>query len=117
MFSQAPFCSASFSSITNNIYDVVAVITATAALTCDMFSTITSIASITASATVSALGGFIASGKASITTSVLVTGIANATYSRNALITSAATVSAKGYRLGEEWTTITEGSNTWTQIG
>jgi hypothetical protein len=117
MFSQAPFCSASFSSITNNIYDVVAVITATATLTCDMFSTITSTASITASATVSALGGFIASGKANIITSALVIGIANATYSRSALITSAATVSAKGYKQGEEWTTVSAATDTWLQQG
>jgi len=117
MFSQAPFCSTSFSSIATAIHSANAVITATATLTCDMFSAITSSASIVASAIVSAIGGFTSSGEASITTSALVISIANATYSRNAIVTSTATVSAKGYRLGEEWTTSTAGLNTWTQIG
>jgi hypothetical protein len=117
MFSQAPFCSTSFSSIATAIHSAEAAITATATLTCDMFSGITASAAITASAIVSAIGGFTSVGEANITTSALVIGIAFATYSRNATVTSAATVSAKGYRLGEEWTTSTAGSNTWTQIG
>lgn len=117
MFSQAPFCSTSFSSIATAIHDAVAVITATATLTCDMFSGITASAAIVASAIVSALGGFTSAGEASVTTSALVVGIANATYSRNAAVTSTATVVVKGYKLGEEWTTSTAGSNTWTQIG
>lgn len=117
MFSQAPFCSTSFSSIATAIHIAEAAITATATVTCDMFSGITASAAIAASAIVSAIGGFTSSGEANITTSALVISIANATYSRNATVASAATVSAKGYRLGEEWTTSTAGSNTWTQIG
>ena len=117
MFSQAPFCSTSFSSIATAIHDAVVIITATATLTCDMFSGITASAAIAASAIVSALGGFTSSGEADITTRALMVGIAFATYNRQATVTSLATVSAKGYRLGEEWTTSTAGSNTWTQIG
>jgi len=117
MFSQGAFCSTSFSSIALSVHDAVAVIAVAATLTCTAGTNLFASAAISASAIVAAIGGFTSVGQANITASALVVGIAFATYSAAATVTSTATVSAEGYRLGEEWTTSTAGSNTWTQIG
>jgi len=111
-FSKSPFSSVSASGIVyaNIVCSAQVVVTTTV----DLFD---NIATITATAVVSAIGKMILAGKASINGIATVTVNANTVFAAKASINETTTITAKAYKQGEEWTTVTAGSNTWLQQG
>ena len=70
-----------------------------------------------ASTSVSAFGNLVLSGNSSITALATVAVSAVAVYGAIISITNTGTVTAKGYKQGEEWTTVSAGTDTWLQQG
>ena len=111
-FSKTPFSAIPLSTIVSaNIICSAQVVVTT---TVNLFD---NIASITATAVVSAVGKIIRGGIASINAIATVTAKANEIYSVKASINETTSITAKAYKQGEEWTTVTEGSNTWLRQG
>jgi hypothetical protein len=111
-FSKSPFSTISASGIASaNIVCSAQVVVTT---TVNLFD---NIASITANAVVSAIGKMIRNGSASINAIATVTAKVNNIYAAKASINEITTITAKAYKQGEEWTTVTEGSNTWLRQG
>jgi hypothetical protein len=111
-FSKTPFSAIPLSTIVSaNIICSAQVIVTT---TVDLFD---NIASITTTAVVSAIGNMVRAGVANINAIATITAKANEIYSANASINETTTITAKAYKQGEEWTTVTAGSNTWLQQG
>lgn len=111
-FSKSPFSSISASGIvTANIIGTAQIVVTT---TVNLFD---NIATITATAVVSAIGKMVLAGQASINGIATVTSNANKVSAANASINETTTITAKAYKQGEEWTTVTAGSNTWLQQG
>ena len=117
MFGISAFSQVPFSSLVGEIKLAIASITCNAQMEVNIEGTVDGIVHIVTSTTVSALGNLVLSGNSSITALATVAVSAVAVYSAIISITNTGTVTAKGYKQGEEWTTVSAGSNTWSQIG
>jgi len=117
MFGLSAFSQVPFSSLAGTVKLAIASITCNAVMEVNIEGTVDGIVHIVTSTTVSALSNMVFSGNSSITALATVTVSAATIYSAIISITNAATVTAKGYKQGEEWTTVSAGSNTWSQIG
>ncbi len=113
MFGLSAFSQVSFSSLAGEIKLAIASITCNAQMEVNIEGTVDGIVHIVTSTTVSALSNIVFSGNSSITALATVTVSAAAIYSVIISITNTGTVTAKGYKQGEEWTEVTAGSNTW----
>ena len=117
MFGLSAFSQVPFSSLAGEIKLAIASITCNAQMEVNIEGTVDGIVHIVTSTTVSALGNMVFSGNSSITALATVTVSAVAVYSAIISITNTATVTAKGYKQGEEWTTVSAGTDTWLQQG
>ena len=117
MFGLSAFSQVPFSSLVGEIKLAIASITCNAQMEVNIEGTVDGIVHIVTSTTVSALGNLVLSGNSSITALATVAVSAVAVYGAIISITNTGTVTAKGYKQGEEWTEVTAGSNTWSQIG
>ena len=117
MFGISAFSQVPFSSLVGEIKLAIASITCNAQMEVNIEGTVDGIVHIVTSTTVSALGNLVLSGNSSITALATVAVSAVAVYGAIISITNTGTVTAKGYKQGEEWTEVTAGSNTWSQIG
>ena len=114
MFGISSFSQAPFSSLASTTHFGVGSVNAVASVTCDMFSTIFASCAITASGLVVASGILTKLGIAKVNGSGVFTGSGFRIFLVSPVVSASATVTAKGYRLGEEWTTSTAGTETWT---
>jgi len=117
MFGISAFSQVPFSSLAGEIKLAIASITCNAQMEVNIEGTVDGIVHIVTSTTVSALGNLVLSGNSSITALATVAVSAVAVYSAIISITNTGTVTAKGYKQGEEWTTVSEGTDTWLQQG
>ncbi len=117
MFGLSAFSQVSFSSLAGEIKLAIASITCNAQMEVNIEGTVDGIVHIVTSTTVSALSNMVFSGNSSITALATVTVSAAAIYSVIISITNTGTVTAKGYKQGEEWTTVSAGTDTWLQQG
>jgi hypothetical protein len=117
MFGISAFSQVPFSSLAGTVKLAIASITCNAAVEVNIESTIDGIVHIVTSTTVSALGNLVFSGNSSITALATVAVSAVAVYGAIISITNTGTVTAKGYKQGEEWTTVSAGTDTWLQQG
>ncbi len=113
MFGLSAFSQVPFSSLAGEIKLAIASITCNAQMEVNIEGIVQGVVNIVTSTTVSALGNLVLSGKSSITALATVTVSARAVYSAIISITNTATITADGYKQGEEWTEVTAGSNTW----
>ena len=116
MFGISAFAQTPYSSLASTTHFGVANVNGIVTVTCDMFSTIFASCAITASALVIAAGILTKLGIANVNGTALFTGSAFMVFNVSPTISASGTVTAKGYRLGEEWTTSTAGTETWTTI-
>ena len=117
MFGLSAFSQVPFSSLAGEIKLAIASITCNAQMEVNIEGTVDGIVHIVTSTTVSALSNMVFSGNSSITALATVTVSAAAIYSVIISITNTGTVTAKGYKQGEEWTTVSAGTDTWLQQG
>ena len=117
MFGLSAFSQVPFSSLAGEIKLAIASITCNAVMEVNIEGTVDGIVHIVTSTTVSALGNLVLSGNSSITALATVAVSAVAVYSAIISITNTGTVTAKGYKQGEEWTTVSAGTDTWLQQG
>ena len=117
MFGLSAFSQVPFSSLVGEIKLAIASITCNAQMEVNIEGTVDGIVHIVTSTTVSALSNMVFSGNSSITALATVAVSAGVVYSVIISITNAATVTAKGYKQGEEWTTVSAGTDTWLQQG
>ena len=117
MFGLSAFSQVPFSSLVGEIKLAIASITCNAVMQVSVEGTVEGVVNIVTSTTVSALSNMVFSGNSSITALATVTVSAVAVYGAIISITNAATVTAKGYKQGEEWTTVSAGTDTWLQQG
>ena len=117
MFGLSAFSQVPFSSLVGEIKLAIASITCNAQMEVNIEGTVDGIVHIVTSTTVSALGNLVFSGKSSITALATVAVSARAVYSAIISITNTGTVTAKGFKQGEEWTTVSPGTDTWLQQG
>ena len=117
MFGISAFSQVPFSSLAGEIKLAIASITCNAHMEVNIEGTVDGIVHIVTSTTVSALSNLILSGNSSITALATVTVSAGIVYSAIISISNTATVTAKGYKQGEEWTTISPSSDTWLRQG
>lgn len=92
-------------------------ISASATTTADGIRMALGEASISGTAYATANGGFTANGACQFTGFGELYAAPNATFAGNASINGTTTVAADLYIYGQEWTTVSTGSETWTQIG
>ena len=117
MFGLSAFSQVPFSSLVGEIKLAIASITCNAQMEVNIEGTVDGIVHIVTSTTVSALSNMVFSGNSSITALATVTVSAAAVYSAIISISNAATVTTKGFKQGEEWTTVSAGTDTWLQQG
>jgi len=117
MFGISAFSQVPFSSLAGEIKLAIASITCNAVVEVNIEGTVDGIVHIVTSTTVSALGNLVLSGNSSITALATVAVSAVAVYGAIISITNTGTVTAKGYKQGEEWTTVSAGTDTWLQQG
>ena len=117
MFGISAFSQVPFSSLVGEIQLAIASITCNAVMQVSVEGTVEGVVNIVTSTTVSALSNMVFSGNSSITALATVTVSAGILYSVIISISNAATVTAKGYNQGEEWTTVSAGTDTWLQQG
>lgn len=117
MFGISAFSKNPFSSIDTQTTTFVNIVCNAQVVVISTVDVIGNIASITATAVVSAFGQMTKGGQASINAIVTVTANSNKISSAIASINETTTIIAKAYKQGEEWTTATAGSNTWLQQG
>ena len=113
MFGLSAFSEVPFSSLVGTVKLAIASITCNAQMEVNIEGIVQGVVNIVTSTTVSALGNLVLSGNSSITALATVTVSAVAVYSAIISITNTATITADGYKQGEEWTEVTAGSNTW----
>ena len=113
MFGLSAFSQVPFSSLVGTVKLAIASITCNAVMEVNIEGTVDGIVHIVTSTTVSALSNMVFSGKSSITALATVAVSAVAVYSAIISISNTATITAEGYKQGEEWTEVTAGSNTW----
>lgn len=92
-------------------------ISASATTTADGIRMALGEASISGTAYAQANGGFIANGACDFTATADLYAIPNAIFAGDASINVTTTIGADLYIYGQEWTTVSTGSETWTQIG
>ena len=114
MFGISAFAQTPYSSLASTTHFGVANVNAVASVTCDMFSTIFASCAITASGLVAAAGVLTKLGIANVDGSGVFTGSGFRIFNVSPAVSVTTTVTAKGYRLGEEWTTSTTGTGIWT---
>ena len=114
MFGISAFAQTPYSSLASTTHFGVGSVNGIASVTCDMFSTIFASCAITASGLVVASGILTKLGIANINGTGLFTGSGFRIFNVSPVVSASASVTAKGYRLGEEWTTSTAGTETWT---
>ena len=117
MFGLSAFSQVPFSSLVGEIKLAIASITCNAVMEVNIEGTVDGIVHIVTSTTVSALGNLVFSGNSSITALATVAVSAATIYSAIISITNTSTVTAKGFKQGEEWTTVSPGTDTWLQQG
>ena len=117
MFGISAFSQVPFSSLVGEIKLAIASITCNAVMTVSVEGTVEGVVNIVTSTTVSALSNMVFSGNSSITALATVTVSAGIVYGAIISISNAATVTAKGFKQGEEWTTVSAGTDTWLQQG
>ena len=117
MFGISAFSQVPFSSLAGEIKLAIASITCNAVVEVNIEGTVDGIVHIVTSTTVSALGNLVLSGNSSITALATVAVSAVAVYGAIISITNTGTVTAKGFKQGEEWTTVSAGTDTWLQQG
>ena len=117
MFGISAFSKNSFSSISISTVEFANIVCSAHVAVITTVDVLNNIASITATAVVSAFGQMTKGGQASINAIVTVTANSNKISSAIASINETTTIIAKAYKQGEEWTTATAGSNTWLQQG
>jgi hypothetical protein len=117
MFGISAFSQVPFSSLVGEIKLAIASITCNAQMEVNIEGTVDGIVHIVTSTTVSALGNLVFSGNSSITALATVAVSAATIYSAIISITNTSTVTAKGFKQGEEWTTVSAGTDTWLQQG
>ena len=117
MFGISAFSQVPFSSLVGEIKLAIASITCNAVMEVNIEGTVDGIVHIVTSTTVSALGNLVFSGNSSITALATVAVSAATIYSAIISITNTSTVTAKGFKQGEEWTTVSAGTDTWLQQG
>jgi len=117
MFGLSAFSQVPFSSLAGEIKLAIASITCNAVMEVNIEGTVDGIVHIVTSTTVSALGNMVFSGNSNITALATVAVSAVAVYGAIISITNTGTVTAKGYKQGEEWTTVSAGTDTWLQQG
>jgi hypothetical protein len=117
MFGISAFSQVPFSSLVGEIKLAIASITCNAVMQVSVEGTVEGVVNIVTSTTVSALSNMVFSGNSSITALATVTVSAGIVYGVIISITNEATVTAKGYNQGEEWTTVSAGTDTWLQQG
>jgi hypothetical protein len=117
MFGLSAFSQVPFSSLAGEIKLAIASITCNATMEVNIENVVQGIVNIVTSTTVSALGNLVLSGKSSITALATVAVSARAVYSAITSINGTGTVTAKGFKQGEEWTTVPPGTDTWLQQG
>lgn len=111
-FSKSPFSAISVSEIISA--NIVCSAQVTVNTVVDVFN---NIANITATAVVSAIADLTLGGISSINCIATVTAKANAIFSSSALINETTTITVIGFKQGEEWTTVAQGTDTWLQQG
>ncbi len=114
MFGISAFAQTPYSSLASTTHFGVANVNGIATVTCDMFSTIYASCAITASGLVAAAGILTKLGIANVNGSGVFTGSGFRIFLVSPAVSVTTTVTAKGYRLGEEWTTSTAGTGIWT---
>lgn len=117
MFGISAFSQVPFSSLAGTVKLAVASITCNAHMEVNIENVVQGVVNIVTSTTVAAFGNLVLSGKSSITALATVTVSARAVYSAIISITNTSTVTAKGFKQGEEWTTVSPGTDTWLQQG
>ena len=117
MFGLSAFSQVPFSSLAGEIKLAIASITCNAQMEVNIEGIVQGVVNIVTSTTVSALSNMVFSGNSSITALATVTVSAAAVYSAIISISNTATVTAKGFKQGEEWTTVSAGTDTWLQQG
>jgi hypothetical protein len=117
MFGLSSFSQVPFSSLVGEIKLAIASITCNAVMQVSVEGTVEGVVNIVTSTTVSALSNMVFSGNSSITALATVTVSAGMVFGAIISITNEATVTAKGYNQGEEWTTVSAGTDTWLQQG
>ena len=130
-FSQAPFSSlsenlvfgqaninalATITANANSIFSGNAVITSNVTVTANGFRVQSATGSVTGFATVTTLGGLVQPANAQINALTAVAISPNAIWAGFAYVEGFGTITAKGYRLGEEWNTVTAGTETWSDV-
>lgn len=117
MFGLSAFSEVPFSSLVGTVKLAIASITCNGFMEVNIEGVVQGVVNIVTSTTVSALGNLVLSGNASITAlaTVAVSGVA--VYSAIIAISGTSTVTAKGFKQGEEWTAVTPSTDTWTRIG
>ena len=114
MFGISAFAQTPYSSLASTTHFGVANVNGVVSVTCDMFSTIFASCAITVSGLVAASGILTKLGIANVNGSGVFTGSGFRIFLVSPAVSVTTTVTAKGYRLGEEWTTSTAGTETWT---
>jgi len=117
MFGISAFSQVPFSSLAGEIKLAIASITCNAQMTVSVEEVLQGVVNIVTSTTVSSLGNLVLSGKSSITALATVVVSAGTVYSAIISINGTGTVTAKGFKQGEEWTTVPPGTDTWLQQG
>ena len=117
MFGISAFSQVPFSSLAGEIKLAIASITCNAVMEVNIENVVQGAVNIVTSTTVAALGNLVLSGKSSITALANVAVSARVIYSVIISITNTSTVTAKGFKQGEEWTTVSPGTDTWLQQG
>jgi len=117
MFGISAFSQVPFSSLAGTVKQAIASITCNAHMEVNIENVVQGVVNIVTSTTVAAFGNLVLSGKSSITALATVTVSARAVYSAIISITNTSTVTAKGFKQGEEWTTVSPGTDTWLQQG
>ena len=117
MFGISAFSQVPFSSLAGTVKLAVASITCNAVMEVNIENVVQGVVNIVTSTTVAALGNLVLSGKSSITALATVAVSARVIYSVIISITNTSTVTAKGFKQGEEWTTVSPGTDTWLQQG
>lgn len=117
MFGISAFAHVPFSSLTGSVKLAIASITCNAEMVVNVEGTVFGVVNIVTSTTVSALGNLVLNGNSSITALATVAVSAIAVYGAIISINSTGTVTAKGFKQGEEWTAVTPSTDTWTRIG
>ena len=92
-------------------------ISASATTTADAIRMALGEASISGTASAQANGGFTANGACNFTGFGELYAAPNAIFAGDASINGTTTITADLYIYGQEWTTVSTGSETWTQIG